>query len=331
MTSGKLVSVIVPVYNAERTLERCIKSILNQTYHELEIIMVDDASIDSSREVMLQLEQTDPERIMVVCNDVNRGAGGARNIALEYAHGEYLGFVDSDDYIHSAFFEKLVTEMEQGGHDFVDCGYFDERDNCANLHTGRDMRGILSDDAKCEMIAAGGYLCTKLFRRGLFYNNDVRFREKCILEDSEILVQMIAYAKSVGAVEETMYWYSASETSSSCGQAAASYVKNVFEAMSAFVDLREKLDNYEALRPAIEYIFIQLYDYGVCKIISDMQGDCVMNTMQELNRLRLLRNKYVTEGYNNKHILARISKTDIEIMALNDKDPNKLIRRYMNR
>ncbi|MBO4610303.1 MAG: glycosyltransferase family 2 protein [Lachnospiraceae bacterium] len=328
MSSGKLVSVIVPVYNAVNTLERCINSILRQTYHNLEIIMVDDASTDSSRELMLKLEQTDPERIMVICNDVNHGAGGARNIALEYARGDYLAFVDSDDYIHSSFVELLVAEMEKGGHDFVDCGYFDERKDRAILHTDRNMRGILSDDTKCNMIAVGGYLCTKLFRRELFYDHNVRFREKCILEDSEIMVEMIAYAKSVGAVEETMYWYTASPSSTSNGQAAASYVKNIYEAMSAFVGLKEKLENYEALRPAIEYIMIQMYDYGVHKVLSDLQRDHVMDSFRELNKLRYLRLENITEGYNNKHILARIKKAELDVMALNDKDPQKLINKY---
>lgn len=326
--SRKLISVIVPVYNAERTLERCINSILNQTYRDLEIIMVDDASIDSSREVMMHLEQTDPERIMVVCNDVNRGAGGARNIALEYAHGDYLAFVDSDDYIHTEFLEKLAEEMEKGGHDFVDCGYFDEREDRAVLHTGRELRGALNNSKRCELIAAGGYLCTKLFRRGLFYDHDIRFREKCILEDSEILVEMIACARSVGAVEETMYWYSASVSSSSRGQASVSYVNNIYEAMKALTHLKDTLDDYESLRPAIEYEILQMYDYGVIRILADMQGDHVMDTLNELKRLRDLRMDHVTKGYDNSFVRDRIKKPDIELMVLNDEDPAKLIRRY---
>lgn len=290
--------------------------------------MVDDASTDSSREVMMRLEQTDPERIMVVCNDVNRGAGGARNIALEYARGDYLAFVDSDDYIHTSFCELLVNEMEKGGHDFVDCGYFDEREDRAVLHTGRELRGALNNSKRCELIAAGGYLCTKLFRRGLFYDHDIRFREKCILEDSEILVEMIACARSVGAVEETMYWYSASVSSSSRGQASVSYVNNIYEAMKALTHLKDTLDDYESLRPAIEYEILQMYDYGVIRVLDDMRNDHVMDTVNELKRLRDLRINHVTKGYDNSFVRDRVKKPDIELMVLNDEDPAKLIRRY---
>lgn len=328
MSSGKQVSVIVPVYNAERTLERCINSILNQTYRNLEIIMVDDASTDSSRNLMLKLEQTDPDRIMAICNDENRGAGGARNIALQYARGDYLAFVDSDDYIHTTFLEKLVDELERGNHDFVDCGYFNEREDKATLHTGRDLRGAIDDDARCELIAAGGYLWSKLFKRELFFDNGITFREKCILEDSETLVLLTAHARSIGAVEDTLYWYSASPASVSRGQASTSYVSNVFEAMKALTGLQDKLENYESLRQAIEYEILQMYDYGVIRVLADMQNDHVMETLNELKRLRDIRINGVTKGYDNKYVRDRIKKLDIELMSLNDEDPNKLIRKY---
>ncbi|MBO4908055.1 MAG: glycosyltransferase family 2 protein [Lachnospiraceae bacterium] len=327
MLSGKLVSVIVPVYNAERTLERCIKSILNQTYRNLEIIMVDDASTDSSREVMLSLEQSDPERIMVVFSDENRGAGGARNIALEYAHGDYLSFVDSDDYIHSSFIGSLVTELETGGYDFADCGYFDERNDKAILHTGRNLSGVLSDESRSELIVTGGYLWSKLFRKELFFDNGIRFRENCILEDSEVLIELISRARSVGAVEDTLYWYSASPASISHVQPSVSYVNNIYEAMKAILSLRDKLDNYDSLLPAIEYAIIQMYDYGVLKVLDDMKTVRSLDTLNELNRLRDLRLTGVTEGYDNRYIQDKIQKTDLDILTLNDNDPVSLINR----
>lgn len=290
--------------------------------------MVDDASTDSSREVMMRLEQTDPERIMVVCNDVNRGAGGARNIALGYARGDYLAFVDSDDYIHTEFLEKLAEEMEKGGHDFVDCGYFDEREDRAVLHTGRELRGTLDDNKRIGLIVAGGYLWSKLFRRDLFFDNGLHFRENCILEDSETLVELIAYAKSIGAVEDTLYWYSASPASVSRGQSSVSYVNNIYEAMKALTGLKDKLESYDALRSAIEYEIIQMYDYGVIRVLADIQSDHVMDTLGELKRLRDLRVDHVTGGYGNSFVRDKIKKLDIELMTLNDEDPKKLISRY---
>jgi len=173
---------------------------------------------------------------------------------------------------------------------------------------------------------AGGYLCTKLFKRELFYDHNIRFREKCILEDSELLVELIAYAKSVSAVEETMYWYSASATSSANGQAAASYVRNICDAMSALIGLSNKLENYEALRPAIEYEIIQMYDYGVLKVLSNLKSEGSIDTFNELRRLRELRLSGVTVGYENIYVKNRIIIDELKIMELNDLNPKLLIK-----
>lgn len=320
-----LISVIVPVYNAESTIERCVRSLCGQTYRDLEIILVDDASTDSSRELMMQLEQSDPERIMVICNDENSGPGGARNIALQYARGEFIGFVDSDDYVQSTFYEKLITEMKAGGHDIVDCGYYNEAQDNAMLHTGRDTRGVLSDAQKSDLIVSGGYLWSRVYRRELLEDSGIVFREGCILEDSEVLVSLIAHARSVGAVEETLYWYAASADSASQKHTPASYIDNIAGAMTALAGLRDSLSNYEALREAIECEIIQMYGYGVVMALKDAQTYRTLDTLAELTRLRELRLKIATHGYDNRYVKNKIEKTDIDVMKANDDDPAKLI------
>ena len=326
-----LISVIVPVYNAAHTVERCVGSLLNQTYHDLEIILVDDASEDSSRDVLMRLEQSDPDRIIVICNDENAGPGGARNIALHYARGEFIGFVDSDDYVQSTFYEKLIAEMNSGDHDIVDCGYFNEAQDKAMLHTGRDTRGVLSDARKCDLIVSGGYLWSRLYRRELMEKCGILFREKCILEDSEVLVSLIAQARSVGAVEETLYWYAASEGSASKKNSAASYIENICGAIQALYGLRDSLDNYEALRPAIECEIIQMYGYGVVMALTDAQNGPTIDTLGSLKRLRELRMTAATPGYDNRYVSAKIEKADIDVMKANDEDPKALIYKVTGR
>lgn len=328
MSSEKLVSLIVPVYNSEKTLERCITSILNQTYRNLEVIIVNDASTDSSGDIILRLEKMDPERIMAVFADENRGPGGARNIAIGYARGDYIGFVDSDDYIHAGFCEKLVCELESGNHDFVDCGYYDESKDRAIVHTGKDERGILSDEARCRLITGGGYLWSKLFRRELFTDHNISFREKCILEDSEILIEMIAFSRSVGAVEETLYWYSSTPGSASKRNDAVSFIDNIYEAIKAESSLKNVLYNYEALRPAIEYGIISMYKYSIIKVILDARGEHVLDTLSALSRLQKLRTEEITPGYENKYVREKILDVDIELMKLNDEDPMLVMKQY---
>ena len=105
------VSIIVPVYNVEKYIRRCIDSLKNQTLEDIEIILVDDSSTDSSLEICKKAAEED-SRIKVI-HKVNEGAGLARNAALEIAEGEYIGFADSDDYIDKEMYKTLYEKAEQ--------------------------------------------------------------------------------------------------------------------------------------------------------------------------------------------------------------------------
>ena len=115
-----MISVIVPVYNVAGYLDRCIKSILNQTYSDLEVILVNDGSTDGSDEICLRYKNEDP-RITVISQS-NQGVSVARNAALEVAHGEWISFVDSDDYLDSDFYECLIDASKKSNSDVICCG-----------------------------------------------------------------------------------------------------------------------------------------------------------------------------------------------------------------
>ena len=111
------VSIIVPVYNAEKYLERCVSSLTKQTLKDIEIILVDDSSTDSSLEICKQMAEKD-SRIKVI-HKMNEGAGLARNAALSIANGEYIGFVDSDDFVELNMFEILYNKAIQYSSELV--------------------------------------------------------------------------------------------------------------------------------------------------------------------------------------------------------------------
>ena len=106
-----LISVIVPIYNVEKYLEKCVNSITSQTYKNLEIILVDDGSTDSSPEICEKLKQSD-DRIIVI-HKKNGGLSSARNAGLDIAKGKYIGCVDSDDYIDEKMYEKLCRTLKE--------------------------------------------------------------------------------------------------------------------------------------------------------------------------------------------------------------------------
>ena len=130
------ISIIIPVYNVEKYLKRCVESLTNQTLKDIEIILVDDESTDSSPIICDELAKQDA-RIKVI-HKKNEGAGLSRNVALKIAEGEYIGFVDSDDFVAEDMFESLLNTAEKYGSDlvlsnvrFVDGNMFSEKGECA--------------------------------------------------------------------------------------------------------------------------------------------------------------------------------------------------------
>lgn len=124
-----MVSIIVPIYNVEKYLEKCIESILSQTYKNFELILIDDGSLDNSPQICDRYAAKD-ERIIVIHQE-NRGVSEARNAGLDIAKGEYIGFVDPDDFVAPEMYEMMVTTMEREAVELAICGYnyFDEDGN----------------------------------------------------------------------------------------------------------------------------------------------------------------------------------------------------------
>ena len=131
MNKEPMVSVIVPIYNVEKYLKRCIDSILNQTYKNLEIILVDDGSPDKCPQICDEYAKSD-KRIKVI-HKQNAGVSAARNDGLAIAQGDLIGFVDSDDFIHPSMYEEMVNYLVSQDCDLVSCGFSefsDDDNNC---------------------------------------------------------------------------------------------------------------------------------------------------------------------------------------------------------
>ncbi len=123
MTEQKqLVSVVIPLYNAEKYIEETMQSILNQTYQNIEIIVVDDGSKDQSPTIVKELQRKHPEKVRYI-HQKNQGVSVARNTGIEHANGEYVAFLDSDDLWHPSKIEKQVQSMHLNNMDACYCGY----------------------------------------------------------------------------------------------------------------------------------------------------------------------------------------------------------------
>lgn len=320
------VSIIIPIYNAERCLTECLGNIVNQTLQSIEIILVNDASTDGSISIMRECQRQFPEKVHIIDSKENLGAGGARNLGIEAAKGEYLGFVDCDDLVDVTMYEKLYAKAKEGDYDVVDSGYYKQAEDLAILHVSDELSGELDGGKRRELIVGGGYIVSKIFRRNLFSDKKLRFRRNVILEDADFLVYLYGTIHNIGNVKEVFYYYRDNQSSSSNVKNADSYYQSIYEAMSAIYGKASELMNYQEIQEAVEYELLQMYSYGVNVCLKSYLEQKDDRCEEKLDKIARLKKKIVHGGYENRYVCAKIGQMDVEIMRLNDKCPKELLR-----
>lgn len=212
-TSNKpLVSIIVSIYNTEKYLDKCINSLINQTYKNLEIILVNDGSSDSSLAICNRYAKTD-KRIIVVDKE-NGGAAQARNLAISKSNGQYISFVDSDDYVANKFIELLVDNIDRAQADICACNYYKVYDNgnrIKNQHRRPTTIQLTNLDGVRDVLLENSILETmlwnKLFKTELFTKNAIKMPEGEIYEDTRTLYRLLYYSNKIYYFDEPLYYY----------------------------------------------------------------------------------------------------------------------------
>ena len=204
---NQLISVIVPIYNTGNYLERCVTSIINQTYPNLEIILVNDGSTDASPLIMDRLKKRD-KRILVI-NQENGGQSSARNAGLDKASGDYIAFVDSDDYVDEHMYEKMLHECILCDADIAVCGRFDD---CKNgIHEGlcpsksEVLDPIRSTEKMFRWDGLDSSPCDKLFKSQLWQNK--RFPLGVVCEDIAVMYKVFLSAERICFIDSRLYYY----------------------------------------------------------------------------------------------------------------------------
>lgn len=205
------VTIIVPVYNAEKYIERCARSIFEQTYKNLEIIFVDDCTPDNSMVILQEIIDKYPNRkdqTHIIKHETNQGSATSRNSALRASTGEYIMYCDSDDWMDCDNVEHLLGVAQRGGHDIVYCDY-----NESFLNGDKLIRQDFGTDRlKCiiAMFTSKMHCATwnKIFKRSLYFNNDIFFVDGADMhEDVGVNIRIFAVANAIGYLPETHYHY----------------------------------------------------------------------------------------------------------------------------
>ena len=204
-----LISIIVPIYNVEQYLDRCLWSIRKQTYSNLEIILVNDGSPDNSHLITDKHAEED-SRIQII-NKENGGLSSARNAGIKQATGEYIAFIDSDDWIEHTMFEKLIESIQTHQSDIAVCDVrteFEDGTLKAYLKQAPDYPDCINTETyKDAFMAFDCFACNKLFKRSLFTEHQILFPEGLLYEDIGTFPRIFFRIQNISLVREHLYHY----------------------------------------------------------------------------------------------------------------------------
>ena len=304
----------------------CIGNLVHQTLEDIEILFVDDCSTDSSLQLLRECQRQYPEKVRVIASPDNRRAGGARNLALDIATGEYIGFVDCDDLPDLQMFEKLYQRAAETGSDMVDGGFIYDGQDSIVLYTSDETTGRQTPAKRKQLIITGGYLWSKLIRRELIERYHLRFREHIpMLEDADFLDMIWSVADTIENVKEVIYRYKNTEGSLSKKRDRDSYFNSLYEAMNAIYEKEHRLSIYPKIKEALEYEMLQMYSSAVNACLESHLAGEDYPALEWLEKFRKLRKRTAVAGYENKYVMEKLPVLDRAIMQMNDENPKKLM------
>lgn len=202
----RMISVIVPVYNIKAYIEECIVSLSAQSYRNLEIILVDDGSTDGSGKICDKYAKQD-NRIVVLHKD-NGGLSDARNYGIDRAHGDLLGFVDGDDWVHPRMYELMLEVMETWQADVVTCWFEQmDRDFVKRQYSQKelDIKLLTGADALIDIETPLVVAWNKLYKKELFEN--IRYPKGKLHEDEFVIHRIFYQCRKVAVIDKALYFY----------------------------------------------------------------------------------------------------------------------------
>lgn len=271
-------SIIVPVYNmaGEGKLNYCMDALLNQTIPQdsYEIIAVDDKSTDHSLEVLKTYEGNYPNRIRVIASPENRRQGGAKNLGIKQACGEWIGIIDSDDWIAPTMYEKLFAKAEETGADVVGCDYTLVHEHTMQVgktvqNNTDDQTGMLDSTRYKKLMMRPGSMVIKIFKRAMIVNNELWFPEYIFYEDNCASPLWMLYCRHFEKVNEPLYYYYQHEAST-VHFVSEARCRDRMKALELLLQECKKRNLYEEYKEELEGKFAELYLKNT--LFSYMQG-----------------------------------------------------------
>ncbi|WP_294225774.1 glycosyltransferase [uncultured Chryseobacterium sp.] len=299
------VSVIVPVYNVEKYLAKCLDSLISQTYQNIEILIVNDGSTDNSSQVIRTYSIKYPEKIRSFTKE-NGGLSDARNFGIDRATGDYIGFVDSDDYVTPVMFEEMVHLAERHNAKLVICNIqkVDQHDRIVQKLTQIPNMPEKIDLAKNFSLFSdlSYFACNKLFRKELF--KEKRFKKAAHFEDIQLVPQLLLECETVAQTQNFHYQYfertdSITKTHTERGLDILKAVEEVEEVFSKsrYASRREELKNFQIFEGVYSFLaYLAFVKNEETFMFMSQQLDCFMKK-REIKLKDILRYSRFDKNY----------------------------------
>lgn len=290
------VSVIVPVYNVEKFIDKCLNSLVNQTLKEIEIIVVNDGTKDNSQKIIDKYVKKYPDKIKSYIKE-NGGQGSARNYGLKKASGEYIGYVDSDDFVEKDMYKKLYNKAKENNYDIVVCGNYNVSEDYQNKNIDAFINNYNTD---LENIFFGKMaVWNKIYKRDILIKNKLEFKEKVWYEDLAFTLKAIMNSNTFAFIDEPLYDYLIREGSTMNN----SNVQRNLEILDAFNDILSYIQHNkkEEYFSKIEFLAIDhIYISAIVRVLKAEADDKVKR--ETINKLLDYMNKKFPNYKNNKYI-----------------------------
>ena len=241
------VSVIVPVYNTENYIEKCLNSLVNQTLEDIEIIVINDGSTDDSENLIDKFIGKYPNKIKYYKKE-NGGLSEARNYGLNYVTGEYIGFIDSDDYIELSMYEKMYNLAQNEQADIVECDFTWEYPDKIKIDTGIEYKDKEDLFTNSRVMA-----CNKIFKKDII--DDIKFPKGLRYEDVEFFYKLLPNVNKIAVLKEPLYYYIQRESSISNLQNERT--AEIFTILNNILEFYKEKNIYDKFKIELEYMYIR--------------------------------------------------------------------------
>jgi len=339
-----LVSIIVPVHNTENYLEECLDSLINQTLNEIEIIVVNDGSTDNSLKILEDYSKKD-NRIKLI-NKENEGQSVARNVGLKHATGEYIAFVDSDDYIDLDAYEKLYYFMKVADTDMVVCNAvrFDSKnEHRAKLHRKSipNNRSILSTNVlEMPNLIWDTGIWNKLIKKSFWDKHNFEYAPGRLYEDLLLATELHCAAESVGILSDVFYHWRIREKGDKSTTQNTAEVKNLKDRIFIANELTKLYKSKEEYNELLPYHYKKYIEYDLPIFVNKVDMSNEEFKQEIISLLSSSLKEIPPESFKNLGIISKLKYQSIldknipvleklVIFSKNHKD-NKRLTKYLN-